>query len=165
MHCNPCAGLHYRLHAGCGNAAQVCVHRWLLQCYVKGAAAGQALRKGVSTKCWPIQACGVYALCCGVSCSKPKVCSYLERKYMGREKKRPDMKALKVSDVWADAAETFALTMLRYHSKSPQELRPYIKASDPAFMAVEPWANLLWLGLGAPPPVFNMVRVCAASWS
>lgn len=127
----------------------------------------QLLGKGMSTKFWPEQvgltcACGVYVLWC--VCSKPKVCAYLERTYMARDKKRPDVKTLKVSDVWADVKETFALTMLRYHSKSPQELRPYIKASDPAFMAGEPWANLLWLGLGAPLPIFLTVRVHAMHW-
>lgn len=75
-----------------------------------------------------------------------------------RERNRPDTRKLRVPEVWAGVVESFAVTMMRYHTKQPALLRPFIRASDPAMTAAQPWANMLWLGLAAPQDVFNMVR-------
>jgi hypothetical protein len=91
-------------------------------------------------------------------CRKPKVCAYLERAFIMRERNRPEIRKLRVSEVWAGVDESFAVTMMRYHTKQPALLRPFIRASDPAMTAAQPWANMLWLGLAAPQDVFKMVR-------
>lgn len=94
--------------------------------------------------------------------SKPKVCAYLERTFIMRERNRPDLRKLKVPNVWAGVVESFAVTMMRYHTKQPALLQPFIRASDPAMTATQPWANMLWLGLAAPPEVFQLVSgLCA----
>lgn len=89
-------------------------------------------------------------------CSKhPKVCTYLNRTFNVLEK---STRKLKTSDVWEEGVdESFLFTMTRYHSRDVEFLRPLIKASDPAFHAPEPWANLLWLGLGADAAVLRVV--------
>lgn len=93
--------------------------------------------------------------------SKPKVCSYLERTFVTREKNRPDVRKLKTQEVWAGVTESFAVTMMRYHTKQQALLKPFIRASEPAMTAATPWANMLWLGLAAPPNVLHMVRAAA----
>ena len=93
-------------------------------------------------------------------CSKIKVCAYLERAFLTREKNKSGVK-LRMPDAWTNVAESFAVTMMRYHTAQPWVLKPFIRASEPAMTATQPWENMLWLGLAAPPEVFGLVSGAA----
>jgi hypothetical protein len=94
-------------------------------------------------------------------CSKIKVCAYLERAFLAREKNKAGVFKLRMPDAWTNVAESFAVTMMRYHMAQPWMLKPFIRASEPAMTATQPWENMLWLGLAAPPEVFSLVRKAA----
>lgn len=88
--------------------------------------------------------------------SKPKVCAYLKRTFITRVKNRDSV--LLVERVWHGVVNSFAVTMMRYHTRQPNLLLPFIKISEPSMYAPQPWANLLWLGLAAPEGVLAAVR-------
>lgn len=90
-------------------------------------------------------------------CSKPKVCYYLKSTFITKVRNRDSV--LLVDKVWdKTVVESFAVTMMRYHTTQPNLLLPFIRISEPSMHAPEPWANLLWLGLAAPESVLEAVR-------
>jgi hypothetical protein len=89
--------------------------------------------------------------------SKPKVCDYLTRTHLYRTRNKPPVLS---GNVWYRVVDSFAVTMMRYHTKQLKLLMPYIRNSEPAMHEPEPWANILWLGLAAPSGVLAAVRSC-----
>lgn len=94
----------------------------------------------------------------GMLKDKPKVCDYLTRTYLYRTRNKPPVLA---ANVWYRVVDSFAVTMMRYHTKQLNLLAPYIRNSEPAMHEPEPWANILWLGLAAPSGVLAaLLQVC-----
>lgn len=62
------------------------------------------------------------------------------------------------------ADQSPACSMLRWHPLEPQLLQPLLRTSEPGLFQMQPWANLLWLGLAAPLESFELVRTPPRSY-